>query len=129
VFLRAAKLLDVRAGKEILNPVVIIEGSRIKQVETGLVAPAGAQVVDLGGATLMPGLIDAYTHLLQNYDVAFRSDDNNMVLTVAQMSPAERSLLGAKMGREDLEAGVANENSRCPAVIFGVAQNASRNPR
>ena len=41
---------------------------------------------------------------LQNYDFALGGDDNNMVLTVAQMSPAERALLGAKMGREDLEA-------------------------
>ncbi len=106
VVLRAAKLLDVKAGKEVLNPVVIIEGERIKQVGTGLAVPAGAQVIDLGGATLMPGLIDAHTHLLQNYDFALDGDDNNMVLTVAQMSPAERALLGAKMGREDLEAGI-----------------------
>jgi imidazolonepropionase-like amidohydrolase len=53
----------------------------------------------------MPGLIDAHTHLLQNYDFAVGEDDN-MLLTVAQMSPAERALLGAKMGREDLEAGI-----------------------
>jgi imidazolonepropionase-like amidohydrolase len=54
----------------------------------------------------MPGLIDAHTHLQQNYDFALGGDDNNMVLTVAQMSPAERALLGAKMGREDLDAGI-----------------------
>ena len=106
VVLRAAKLLDVKAGSEILNPVVVIDGTRIKEVGSGIPVPTGAQVIDLGKATLMPGLIDAHTHLLQNYNSAYDGDENNMVLTVAQMSPAERALLGAKMGREDLEAGI-----------------------
>src|ERR1700756_1381620 len=106
VVVRAAKMLDVKAGKVVMNPVVIIEGERIKEAGPGLAVPAGAKVIDLGTATLIPGLIDAHTHLLQNYDFALGGDDNNMVLTVAQMSPAERALLGAKMGREDLEAGI-----------------------
>jgi imidazolonepropionase-like amidohydrolase len=105
VVLRAAKMLDVKAGKTVANPVVIIDGEHIKQVGVGLAIPAGAKVIDLGGATLLPGLIDAHTHLLQNYDFAI-GEDENMLLTVAQMSPAERALLGAKMGREDLEAGI-----------------------
>ena len=106
VVLRAAKMLDVKAGKIVSNPVVIVDGGRIQKVGTGLAIPAGAKVIDLGAATLLPGLIDAHTHLLQNYDFALGGDDNNMALTVSQMSPAERALLGAKMGREDLESGI-----------------------
>jgi imidazolonepropionase-like amidohydrolase len=55
---------------------------------------------------VLPGLIDSHTHLLENYDSALGNDDNNMILTVTQMSAAKRALLGAAMGREDLEAGI-----------------------
>jgi imidazolonepropionase-like amidohydrolase len=106
VVLRAAKLLDVKAGSVVLNPVVVIDGERIKEVGPGIPVPTGAQVIDLGKATLMPGLVDAHTHLLTNFNSRLDGDENNMVLTVAQMSPAERALLGAKMGREDLDAGI-----------------------
>ena len=107
VVVRAAKMLDVKAGKVVANPVVIIEGERIKEAGPGLAIPAGAKVIDLDSATLMPGLIDAHTHLLQNYDFALGGDDNNMVLTLAQMSPADAALL-----RRALTGGSAESGAR-----------------
>jgi imidazolonepropionase-like amidohydrolase len=103
---RAARLLDVRSGNIITNAVVLVENGRITDVGSGLAVPQGADVIDLGDVTMLPGLIDAHTHLLQNYSFKLDGDDPNMLLTVAQMSTASRALLGVKMGREDLEAGI-----------------------
>ena len=103
---RAARMIDVKAGTVVDNPVIVIRGSRIVSVGPNATIPAGARVIDLGNVTLLPGLIDAHTHLLQNYSGQLGGDDPNMLLTVASMSTAKRALLGAKMGREDLEAGI-----------------------
>lgn len=104
--LRAARLLDPKSGNVIRNAVVIVENERIRAVGTGLAAPAGAKVLDLGATILLPGLIDSHTHLLQNFQGSVGGDDPNMVLTVTTMGTTRRALLGAAMGREDLEAGI-----------------------
>ena len=54
----------------------------------------------------MPGLIDAHTHLLQNYRGALGGDDPNMLMTVATMSTGQARSARREMGREDLEAGI-----------------------
>lgn len=104
--LRAARLLDPKSGVVTNNVTVVVERGRVTAVGANVTAPANARVIELGNVTLLPGLIDAHTHLLQNYLGQYGGDDPNMLLTVATMSPAARALLGVKMGREDLEAGI-----------------------
>jgi imidazolonepropionase-like amidohydrolase len=106
LIVRAAHLLDVKAGRYISPAVVLVEDQRVKAVATNLSTPSGAEEIDLGSATLLPGLIDCHTHLLENYDPSLPSGAVNMILTVAQMSTAKRALLGAEMAKEDLEAGI-----------------------
>ncbi|MEP6691939.1 MAG: amidohydrolase family protein [Gemmatimonadaceae bacterium] len=104
--IRAARMVDTRKGTVVQNAVVLVQGGRITAAGANVAVPAGATTIDLGDATLLPGLIDSHTHLLQNYDEALQGDDPNMLLTVSTMSTAKRALLGAAMGREDLEAGI-----------------------
>src|SRR5262245_452839 len=63
VAVRAGRLLDGSGGPPRTNVVVLIEGDRIQQVGAGLAIAAGAEVVDLSRATVLPGLIDCHTHL------------------------------------------------------------------
>ncbi|WP_373991435.1 amidohydrolase family protein [Duganella sp. BuS-21] len=63
VAVKAARMVDVRNGALIDNAVVLITGDRITAAGSKLAIPAGAKVIDLGNKTLLPGLIDAHTHI------------------------------------------------------------------
>jgi imidazolonepropionase-like amidohydrolase len=104
--IRAARMLDVKTGTVVNNATIVVTGARITSAGANVTVPPGAKIIDLGDRMLMPGLIDAHTHLLQNYDGRLGNDDPNMVLTVAAMGTVRRALLGAQMGRQDLEAGI-----------------------
>ena len=106
VAIRAARLIDGKSEAVVSNAVVLVEGEKITAVGSGLAIPADARVIDLGDATLLPGLIDAHTHLLLEIDGAATSQQTEILRIVATQSTAERTLLGAKMAREVLEAGI-----------------------
>ena len=95
--IRAGHLLDVRTGKTLTRQAIVIENGKIVSVgaDTGA-ADAGAQVIDLSGKTLLPGLIDAHTHI--TFDPRFGYD------RLAISLPRE-ALIGAKNARITLLAG------------------------
>jgi imidazolonepropionase-like amidohydrolase len=65
IVLRAARLLDGTGSSPITNGVIVVTGNRITAVgrSGSVTVPTGAQTIDLGDATLLPGLIDAHTHI------------------------------------------------------------------
>lgn len=107
VAIRAARLINGNSEAVVKDAVVLVEGDHITAMGSGLAIPGDAKVIDLGDATLLPGLIDAHTHLLSEMDGTNLSlQDVELLRIVATQSTAERALLGAKLGREDLEAGI-----------------------
>ena len=68
IVIRAARMLDVSTGKIVNDPVVIVDGERIVSVGTGSAAWKDARVIDLGDSTILPGLIDAHTHITYHFD-------------------------------------------------------------
>lgn len=66
--IRAARMLDARGGRVINDAVVVVEGDRVAAAGAALPVPAGAKVIDLGDVTLVPGLIDAHTHITYHFD-------------------------------------------------------------
>ena len=105
IFIKSGRLLDVRKGIYIENAGIWIEGGRVKEVgktsEIRQHVPGNATVIDLGGATVLPGLIDCHTHLMAR----FADTRDGYVLGLATKSQAFRALEGAADARLTLHAG------------------------
>jgi imidazolonepropionase-like amidohydrolase len=101
IVLRAARLFDVEAGKIVTPGEVLVEGERIAAAGTSVEHPAGAEVLDLGDVTLMPGLIDAHVHL-------FLHPGAEDLQTVEESVP-ERTILAELAAKADLMAGFTAE--------------------
>lgn len=101
----AKRMIDVRSGKEIPDIVILIEKNKITGVGSNLKIPDSVQIIALGDVTLLPGLVDAHTHLLHQYYSKYGDDNSNRLLEMIQLGAAKRALLGARLAREMLEAG------------------------
>ncbi|WP_154368374.1 Xaa-Pro dipeptidase [Duganella alba] len=97
IAIKAAHMVDVRSGTLVDNAVVLISGERITAAGSKLAIPSGAQVIDLGNKTLLPGLIDAHTHITGNPEDAGYS-------IIAKSIP-RITLAGAKNALTTLRAG------------------------
>ena len=96
VVIHAGRVLDVRTGKTLTGQTIIIQGDKIASVGAEAQVPAGATVIDLPNATVLPGLIDAHTHVTFNPNFGYSR---------LAISTPRQALIGAKNARATLEAG------------------------
>jgi imidazolonepropionase-like amidohydrolase len=99
--IRAGRLIDGRSEKPQENVLIQVEGDKIISVTVGGSAPAGVQVVDLGNATVLPGFIDAHTHLLLHGDTTPEEYDAQLL----KESIPYRAILAARNAQIALSHG------------------------
>ena len=99
VAVRTGRLIDPRAGTVVPGAVVLVENGKVKAVGSGLAIPAGAQVIDLSGMTVLPGLIDCHTHLVGDYV------NDSDPLTELRESAADRAYESIPNAKATLDAG------------------------
>ena len=101
IVLHAARLLDVDSGRITTPGEILIQGDVIKEVGAKVTRPAGAEIIDLGDTTLLPGLIDAHVHLFLHPG----AED----LQTVQESVPQRTIVATLAARADLLAGFTAE--------------------
>jgi imidazolonepropionase-like amidohydrolase len=101
--IRAGRLFDPEAGRMLTNQVIVIEGTRIRDVGPSVAIPAGAQVIDLSNMTVMPGLVEAHNHLALTYKPV--PENNVYYYTYVQESTALRAIQAASNGIQMLASG------------------------
>jgi imidazolonepropionase-like amidohydrolase len=98
VAIRAARLIDGRGGPPLQNAVILVDSSRITAVGAHLPIPPGTTVVDLGKATVLPGLIDCHTHITGG-------DPGDYYEGLFRRSPVDYAVASPTFARRTLEAG------------------------
>ncbi len=101
IVLHAARLLDIENGRILRPGEVLVQGERIAEVGSKVTRPVGAETIDLGDSTLLPGLIDAHVHL-------FLHPGAEDLQTVEESVP-QRTILALLAARADLMAGFTAE--------------------
>ena len=95
--IRADRMLDVVSGNMVLDAVVTVEGTKILSVGNRNI-PSGAETIDLGDMTLLPGFIDMHTHL--SFDI-----EGDWVNAAVKRTAADAALRGARNALRTLKAG------------------------
>ena len=125
IAIRAGRVLDTDAGTAALNQTILVTGRTITAVGPDVAVPAGATVIDLSKATVLPGLFDVHTHLCMS--VKPDRDNLNYYFTTLLDPDSMRAVEGVANAKGMLEAGfttvrdIGNEgNFACVSVKHGI---------
>jgi imidazolonepropionase-like amidohydrolase len=99
----AGTLIDPDGARAAEAQVILIEGGKITAIGASISVPADAKLIDLSHDVVLPGLIDAHTHLLANIDAKW--DLGDFWIHALQRRAGFRAILGAQHAREMLESG------------------------
>jgi len=92
IAIRAGRLIDGKSDTPVTNALIVVEGDTIKSVTPGGTPPAGAEVIDLSKATVLPGFVDAHTHVLLQGDITQEEYDAQLL----KQSIPYRAILAAR---------------------------------
>jgi len=101
--IKAGKLVDPDTGTAAVNQIILIEGEKIKEVGPNVKIPPGAEVIDLSKMTVLPGLVDAHTHMAITYKEV--PENNYYYLTYVMDSTPLRAIQAASNGMQMLSSG------------------------
>ncbi|HKP29677.1 MAG TPA: amidohydrolase family protein [Gemmatimonadales bacterium] len=118
IVIRAGRLFDSEKGVFLANQQILVRGRNIAEVGASVSAPAGARVIDLSGKTVLPGLIDAHTHLLNLEHPKGNISTEGVKQVVIEGLPL-RALHGAARGRTFLDAGITTVRDLGNSGLFG----------
>jgi imidazolonepropionase-like amidohydrolase len=101
IVLKAARMFDGKSNALVTKAVVVVQDGKIVDLGSNTSVPAGAQVIDLGDATLSPGFIDGHTHLTSD----FSGNYNDRRLKNLDLNVSEQAIKSTINARVTLEAG------------------------